>query len=319
MQTAAVIDIGSNTIKSLCTRLTSEGSIKVLYQKSHDARLGGEHKAGQPWLTDNKRAGALSAVEDLMEAVNEFSPDKIALVGTSAIREAANQQQFAEELQHRTGHQLRILSEQEEANYIGAGIAQDPDIPDQDNFTAFDLGGGSLERIVYKNGEVLEEASYPLGAVRLTRSLCPQNGTQPLTSAEIESIQAKVLSTLPTVEPTHTLIGSGGAFSISRAILLSRIPENKGLDAYQLLKQTTYQQLSLNTIQELAEEIQALSLSERTQIPFLPPGRADILPTALHIILAIAKKHQAQTWHHTLYNLRFGLAASLLRSKLHEV
>ena len=318
MNTAAVIDIGSNTIKALCTEL-SEGSINVLFQKSHDARLGGEYKGGQPWLTDVKRDNALAAIEALLKDIAEFSPDKIALVGTSAIREAANQQKFAKELQDRTGQTLRILSEQEEAQFIGEGIAQDPEIPDPENFTAFDLGGGSLERIVYQKGEVLEEASFPLGAVRLTQALCPHNGTHPLASVEINSIRDKVLHTLPHAESTPILIGSGGAFTISRAILLSRIPENKGLNPYEILKQATYQQLSLNTIRQLVEEIQSLPLEKRIKIPNLPPGRADILPTALHIVLAIAKKYQAHTWHHTLYNLRFGLAASLLRGNFHEI
>ncbi len=218
-----------------------------------------------------------------------------------------------------TGHNLRILSEYEEAKFIGAGIAQDPEILDSQNFMAFDLGGGSLEKIIYQDGSLKEAKSFQLGAVRLTRAICESFGRLPLSQAECVMIHDKVLQTLPQAQESAVLIGSGGAFTVSRAILLSRLPGNKNLTTQELFSQNEYKQISVEDLQELTQELQSLHLEDRAKIPHLPPGRADIIPVALQIVLAIAEKYGARAWQQSFYNLRFGLAASLLSGEFHKI
>lgn len=311
MNAVAVIDIGSNTIKVLCAKQTPNG-VESLGYKSLEARLGGDQKDGSPWLADHRRAKALDAIQSLLEFAKGYNPGKIALVATSAIREATNRELFSQEILEETAHPLRILSGEEEARYIGAGIAQDPNLPDQENFTAFDLGGGSLERTVYQNGYLSCASSFKLGAVRLAKEICQDNGAAPLTKKEIKSIRERVLDCLPYTVAPPPLVGSGGAFTITRTILLSRLPGNESLPPSELLSQFDFNYLSLDTLKAFAEETGNMPLEERTKIPHLPPGRADILPTALHIVITIAEKYGADTWHPTLYNLRYGIADELL-------
>ena len=311
MKNVAVIDIGSNTIKVLCARQTPNG-LESLGYKSHEARLGGDDKDGKPWLADHRRALALEAIQSLLDFANGYNPGKISLVATSAIREASNQGLFCQEILEKTAHPLRVLRGEEEARYIGSGIAQDPTLPDQANFTAFDLGGGSLERTVYQDGHLATASSFKLGAVRLTKEICKDNGATPLAQQEICSIRERILESLPDPASTSPLVGSGGVFTITRTILLSRLPGNESLPPGELLSQAHFTNLPLETLKEFAEETGKLPLEDRTKIPYLPPGRADILPTALHIVITIAEKYGADAWHPTLYNLRFGIAKELL-------
>jgi exopolyphosphatase/guanosine-5'-triphosphate,3'-diphosphate pyrophosphatase len=313
-----IVDIGSNTIKVLIAEKSGD-KLRTLGQKSLEARLGGDHLDGRPWLIKEKREAAISAIQELLTFATTHAPEQLLLVGTSALREAANQEVFVRELNESSGQQLRILSEYEEAKFIGAGIALDPGIPDAENFTAFDLGGGSLEQITYRKGQLEKAQSFQLGAVRLTRSLCSHNGTSPLSEEERQVIKQQVLSTLPQGDAAPLLIGSGGAFTVSRAILLSRLPGNEKLTTQELFLQPEYKQIPIEVLRELALELQSLALEERLKVPHLPAGRADIFPVALAIVLAISEQYHAQAWLQSFYNLRFGLAASLLSGEFHEL
>jgi exopolyphosphatase/guanosine-5'-triphosphate,3'-diphosphate pyrophosphatase len=313
MKAAAVIDIGSNTIKLLIAEI-GKGQVESIAQKSYDARLGGEYQDGQPWLEPSRRRVALEVVEKLLEFSKQWDPAKVALVATSAVREATNRTDFAAEIKSATGHCLRILSEEEEARYIAYGIAQDPGLPDPGNFTAFDLGGGSMERTVVEGGRLVTAQSFRLGAVRLTRELCENNGKEALRKAEIDAIRDKVRDTLPDCGTLPCLVGSGGAFTITRTILLSRLPGNGDLEQQRLLASPDYKTLPIECLRSFTEEISLLPLEARAAIPHLPMGRADILPTALHIILGTADKYGASSWQPTQFNLRHGVAKELLES-----
>jgi len=62
----------------------------------------------------------------------------------------------------------------------------------------------------------------------------------------------------------------------------------------------------------LERELSPLPLAERMQIPFLPASRADIVPTALITILAVLDYAGRDRVTHSLYNLRYGIAAEML-------
>jgi exopolyphosphatase/guanosine-5'-triphosphate,3'-diphosphate pyrophosphatase len=50
----------------------------------------------------------------------------------------------------------------------------------------------------------------------------------------------------------------------------------------------------------------------RKEVPGLPPARADVFPTALATLLAVAELGRFSAYRHSLYNLRWGLAAEEL-------
>jgi exopolyphosphatase/guanosine-5'-triphosphate,3'-diphosphate pyrophosphatase len=65
-------------------------------------------------------------------------------------------------------------------------------------------------------------------------------------------------------------------------------------------------------LRELLACLGALSLAERQQVPGLPPARADVFPTALATIIAVAEIGHLAAFRHSLYNLRYGVADELL-------
>jgi exopolyphosphatase/guanosine-5'-triphosphate,3'-diphosphate pyrophosphatase len=303
--TAAVIDVGSNTIKILCAQ-NCDRTIENIAVRSIDARLGGEIRGGQPWLTKERRKTAVEAISDLLAFSRNYHPDTILVVATSAVRDAVNQDAFQQEVETVTGQKLRILREGEEAMFIGRGISCDPDLPNRKSFCAIDLGGGSMECINYHNGCVEQGISLPLGAVRLTRNFTT-GGSNPITDHEEQAIHEHVIEHLETASlinfKNELLVGCGGAFSVTRAVFANRT----GLSYRQ-----TSPILNVSLLRNFYEEIRQLPLVERCQISHLPDGQADILPVALVVLMTVAEYFKCRHFHHSNYNLRFGLAATLL-------
>ena len=70
--------------------------------------------------------------------------------------------------------------------------------------------------------------------------------------------------------------------------------------------------VTLPQLRNLLAELGSLSLSDRQQISGLPPARADVFPTALATIITLAELGGFDAFHHSLYNLRYGLAEETL-------
>ena len=248
---------------------------------------------------------AIQAIGELLRFAEAHGPSKVRIVATSAVRDAANKEIFQAEVKKATGWPLQILNEREEALLIGRGISSDPGLPDRRSFCAIDLGGGSMEYIHYKDGRMERGVSLPLGAVRFTRNLA-SDGKLPISDLEAESIRKQVTGHLErsslTGSPNGLLVGCGGAFSVSRAIFADRSGQSD---------EETSPTLRVSHLQQLYEEIRRIPLAERCEISQLPNGRADILPAALQILLTVAEHFDCKNYHHSHYNLRFGLAATL--------
>ena len=91
----AVIDIGSNSIKVLVARRgTNCGLVKPVFQQTCDARISTGINQCEPRLSPDGMTAGLGAIRDLLLAAASYSPAKIQLVATSAVRDALNRDEF---------------------------------------------------------------------------------------------------------------------------------------------------------------------------------------------------------------------------------
>jgi exopolyphosphatase/guanosine-5'-triphosphate,3'-diphosphate pyrophosphatase len=70
----------------------------------------------------------------------------------------------------------------------------------------------------------------------------------------------------------------------------------------------------VDTVAALLDELAPLDLAGRQRVPGMPASRADVFPAALVTVLAIAESAGLDRFHHSLHNLRWGVAAELLES-----
>ncbi len=303
----AVIDIGSNSIKSLVAARAPDGQLVALKQRTLDARISAGIGKDKPALSEEGMTRGLGAIRELIEEVGQRRPAKIQLVATSAVRDASNGAAFRERVKKATKHEIRILSGDEEANLIGRGLTCDPALAELQNFYVFDLGGGSLECLAFKNRKIQQAVSLQLGCVRLTEKFV-KDPAAAVPMAVLAEIAAHVSTTLKEAGlsfdlPDSVAIGSGGTVATVRAILGAR---------EQLRAEETTPAVALDQLRELLTTTAALTLDQRKRVPGLPSARADVFPAALATVVSVAELGGFAGFIHSYYNLRWGLAAEML-------
>jgi len=307
MDSVAVIDIGSNSIKVLVAARSTGGELKALKSRTIDARISAGLSRGDPRLAPEGMARGLAAIRELLADAAVFAPTQIILVATSAVRDAANGAEFRAQVRAATGHDIRILSGDEEANLIGRGLTCDPALVALQDFYVFDLGGGSLECLLFKDRKIIQAQSLQLGCVRLTEKFIPDVSAA-LQVGESTAIALHVRDELkrsgfrfPITAPAAVFTGG----SMTTVRILKGALHGVKLDE-------TPAVVSTESLAFLLDEIAPLTLAERQAVPGMPAGRADVFPAALVTMLAVADYAHIDQFHHSLYNLRWGLAAEAL-------
>ncbi|MES2693578.1 MAG: phosphatase [Verrucomicrobiota bacterium] len=304
----AVIDIGSNSIKILVATRSTEGTVLPLAMRTLDARISAGISHAAPQLSEDGMARGLEAIQTLLADARSHGAGRIVLVATSAVRDARNGADFRARVQAATGHEIRVLTGDEEANFIGRGLTTDPALTALRDFYVFDLGGGSLECLAFRERRIEQAISLQLGCVRLTEKFVT-DPTQPFPAAADAAIAAHIREVFAhsgfafTLPSSAGAVGTGGTVSTVRAILGARA----GLPFERTDPLVTRAQLA-----DLLAYLAPLPLAERQKIPGLPSARADVFPAALATLLAVADLGRFNAFQNSLYNLRFGLAAEAL-------
>jgi exopolyphosphatase/guanosine-5'-triphosphate,3'-diphosphate pyrophosphatase len=161
---AAVIDIGSNSVRLVVYQLDGRAMMPILNEKVM-AGLG----------RDLPKTGALSpaGVEDALKALRRFGTilecielDRVDVVATAAVREARDGKAFARRVEAETGLRLRIIPGSEEARLSALGVLAG--IPEAAGVVG-DLGGSSLELIEIAPEGPGKGETFPLGPLALMR------------------------------------------------------------------------------------------------------------------------------------------------------
>lgn len=302
--TAAVIDIGSNSIKLLVARRLPDRTIHAVGSRTIDARISAGISRAAPRLAPASMARGLEAVRALLTEAAPFQPDSLQLVATSAVRDARNGGDFCALIRRETGHEVRILSGEEEAGLIGRGLTCDPALADLRTFYVFDLGGGSLECLSFRERKIYQAISLPLGCVRLTERFV-RDPKAPIPEDVLEAIRDHVRALILESPFEFSLpfwpdsVVTGGTATTVRAIRAARaaVPFEAS-DA----------RINVVEFHELLTQLAALPLAERKKVPGLPSARADVFPTALAIIMEVAVAGGLFRFRNSVYNLRYGLA-----------
>jgi exopolyphosphatase/guanosine-5'-triphosphate,3'-diphosphate pyrophosphatase len=177
----AVIDIGSNTIRLLIARHES-GKLSRLLSRREVTRLSsGLQSSGL--LNIANVSASINCLSRFKSMCDELNVDNVYSVGTEALREALNRDEFIFRVKREAGIDIHVISGDTEADLTLKGVR-----PLLDEFNssvlAVDIGGGSTE-LIYSNGRVLR-LSCPVGAVKIYERFIADN---PPSSDEIAGMK----------------------------------------------------------------------------------------------------------------------------------
>ena len=162
-----VIDVGTNAAKlKICDVTNSE--IRTLYQARIPLRLG-DDVFDNEYISERKINQLIHTIQAFHSTCLAFEVDNIRAVATSAMRIAKNAKEIVEEIKSSLNIVLEVISGDEEARLIQEGFSL-LDFDKSKPFLIIDVGGGSTEISIFKNGQKSASKSFELGAIRLLRS-----------------------------------------------------------------------------------------------------------------------------------------------------
>ena len=277
--TAAVVDLGSNSVKASCYHIHADGTYKPYHSVGTKTRLGdGLNETG--FLAEEPMARAVEALRLCRDVIGHHSIPHVLPIATAAVREAGNGAEFLDRAFAATGLRFRVLTGEEEALYSYAGAIRSLRLP---SVVFFDIGGGSLEIVSSSDYSIGRVMSLPLGALRLTQMHASRRSE--FTGRSFELLESHVRSSLPSpdelgIDPGRTvLVGAGGA-------VRNLAKHDQALRRYPFAKEHNYR-LGARSVSEMTERLALLRPHEIAEIESLSRGRSEIITAGACVVNVI--------------------------------
>lgn len=272
----AAIDIGTNSVLLLIAEARGD-ELVPLVEEATITRLG-EGVDRTRRLADGAVERTLACLGAYAATIAAHHATHVDVVGTSAMRDAEGGDAFRDRAAALLGVRPRVVSGDEEAQLTFEGalvgipartLEREPEV------LVFDVGGGSTEIILGRDGVAVAARSLDVGSVRLTER---HVGNDPPTAAELDAIRSDVrraLATLPAAladaaaARRATLVGVAGTVTSLAAI-------DAGVDPYDASR-IHGARLGRAALSSLVDRLAAMPVAARRTLPGLSPLRADVI------------------------------------------
>ena len=219
----ACIDIGSNTTRLLVAEASDDRLRELMTQRAFTS-IGSAVSRGR--IAARKIAETAGVVATQARLADALGAQEIAVVATSAIREAKNREEFELAVAEESGLAVRVLSEDEEARLAFLGATRSFSGPLDGAVAVVDVGGGSTEIVVGTLADGVSWAeSFRIGSGFLADSYLHSD---PPAAAELTAARLHVAGTfeglqIPAV--LHAVATGGSANALRRLIGAELVPE----------------------------------------------------------------------------------------------
>lgn len=275
----AAIDCGTNSIRLLVSEFVGAAA-QELHREMRVVRLGqGVDATGR--FADDAIVRTFAACDDYAAVCRQLDVEQLRFVATSATRDATNRQVFIDGVLQRLGVLPDVISGHEEAALSFAGATRELLDVAPAPFLVVDIGGGSTEFVL--GARVPESSrSVDIGCVRMTeRHDLTGRPTASRIAAATLDIDAAIAQAraVVAVERASTVVAVAGSATTVAAMALQ-------LPAYDrtAIHGTV---LSLATVQSVSEAFLRMDTAQRAALPFMHPGRVDVIPAGALILRRI--------------------------------
>lgn len=214
--------------------------------------------------------GVLSVLTDYRRIMDAHDVTAVAMVGTSALRDAADRDRFVRQAEQVVGAELEVLTGEEEASLSFRGATAELAGNGAPYFMV-DIGGGSTELAAGPAGFVA--TSLDVGCVRLTERHLHHD---PPRADEVAGARAWLRSVLslpardfPQMREARTMIGLAGTVSALASF-------DQGLTAYDRDRVHHYR-LERAAVQRALTELVGVPAAERAGRPGIEAARAPFI------------------------------------------
>jgi len=153
MSRYAVIDLGTNTCNLLIANTLSDNLFETMYDRKLPVKLGRGGIHNNILMQDAIERG-ITALQHHADTIHDYDVSKVIVIGTSALRGAANRDEFIEKVRELLGWEIKIIDGELEAALIFRGVRLS--LPDRmGKYLIMDIGGGSTEFILANDDQII--------------------------------------------------------------------------------------------------------------------------------------------------------------------
>lgn len=310
----AVVDVGSNAVRTTVAELAGDGSGEVVVIEAHrePVRLGGDvFLSGR--VSPQKLDELVVALTRFRARCDALGVGRITCIATSAVRDAANRDEVVERVRDATGLELRVVSGSEEAWLLTTAVRKKIDLGTGRSLLV-DLGGGSVEVSIVEDGELVHSDSYRLGALRVLQAL--EGGRAAATGKTfldlvdeyVRSLDDRIRDHLGD-GPVDRYVATGGNVDSIADLLAreSRVTRRDGVEA-----------LRLDDVRDLTARLAAVGFQERKQTFDLRPDRADTILQAAVVYYRLGRIARVDNVLVPRVGMRDGLLEELVAECRHD-
>lgn len=246
---------------------------------------------------------ALETVELFAHFCRALRIDDVRPLATSAIREAANRDDFVRSVRVRAGLTVGVLPWEGEARF---GYLAGVNSTTLENGAVLDLGGGSLQLVDVERRLERAAGSWQLGAVRMTERFLTGQRAKP---RQLEALRAHVREELASApwlgaRGGGRLVGLGGAVrNLAAASQLAAGLPSYGIQGFLVTR---------TALGELVERLARLPASKRGTVPGIKPERGDLILAAAVVLETVLEQGEFEALEATEAGLREGAFFSTL-------
>lgn len=267
----AAIDIGSNSIKLVVVDAAASDSFAVLGREKEVVRLGHETLL-KGYLGRAAILRATDCIRRLRSIAEARGAQRIVATATAAVREANNSANFIRAVEQKTGIKVEVLSGIEEARLIGLAASHGCSTRGVSTLN-IDIGGGSTELSIFRDGHPVNLLSIKLGAVGLTdrflNSDPPREKAVADLRAEIRAALERPARELHDHEWSNVTGTSGTILAIGNALRQRSVSEQT--------VQPVETQISLRELTQFNNSLASMTIAERRTAARLTVQRAEII------------------------------------------
>lgn len=305
----AIIDLGTNTFHLFIAEKQGD-TYKTLFRESRPAKIG-QSGINQGFITEEGINRALGVLAYFREVLDQYgvAPEQVVAMGTSAIRVASNQQAFIDRVREATGITIRVISGDQEAQYIYEGVRAAGTLGAETSLV-MDIGGGSVEFILGNQTRIFWKQSFEIGGQRLLERFMPDPSLA-ISPGNVRKLhhyfQEQLLpmaNAIHQYQPTG-LVGSSGSFDTLVDMWfmnsLGHLPDSNQ-PAFDLPVSEFYRAYEL---------LITRNHDERMQLPGMISLRVDMIVVAVCLIDYVLRTYGIATIKTSTYSLKEGVLATL--------
>jgi len=213
----AIIDIGSNSARLVIYEKTSRYGFHLICEQKSKVRIGEGAYEKNGYLQPAGIKRAFLTLQSFLHTIEKYQAHKTICVATSALRDAPNGPLFVKWIKNELGLSIKVIDGKKEASY--GAIAVKNLLPVRESVT-IDIGGGSADLSLIKEGKIIDTFSLNVGTVRLKELFFDKEPSRKNAYIKAKAYIVQVLEALPSHFKAEVAVGIGGtARTLSKGIM----------------------------------------------------------------------------------------------------